>query len=63
MSDDKYDDDFRQWCSIYGYEWPKEHICTVAICYNPYRDDQELRGTLAERIEKAEETRWELRTW
>lgn len=42
-----------QWCSIYGYDIPDDHACSIAICYNPYRDGQELRGTLEERKQAA----------
>jgi hypothetical protein len=57
------DEDDREWCSIYGYEAPPEHCCRVAVCFNPYRDGQELKGTLEERFAQAKETILELRTW
>lgn len=39
MSDEERDD-LEQWCSVYGYDWPRHHVCAVGICYNPYRDGQ-----------------------
>lgn len=49
LEDDRGD----SWCSIHGYDTPDGHICTVAICYNPYRDGQVLQGTLEDRLAKA----------
>ena len=43
-------DDDDEWCSIYGYQIPEAHVCSVGACYNPYRDGQILRGTIDERI-------------
>jgi hypothetical protein len=56
-----YDDG--EWCSIYGYDIPEKHACSLGICYNPYRDNQRLQGTLKERQRKAKETAEEMRNW
>lgn len=61
MSDEDVDD--REWCTIHGYEIPREHACRVGVCYNPHRDGQELKGTLEERFAPAKETIIELRSW
>lgn len=51
-----------QWCSVYGYETPPvEHACSIGVCFNPYRDGMELRGTLEERLTRAEALRKEIR--
>jgi hypothetical protein len=55
--------DDAEWCSIYGYDIPPDHACSVAVCYNPYRDGQELKGTLDERIALAKSTVQEIRSW
>lgn len=51
-----------EWCSVYGYETPPlDHACSIAVCFNPHRDGQELKGTLEERLATAEAMRKELR--
>jgi len=61
MTESEADD--REWCSIHGYDIPREHVCGVGVCYNPCRDGQELQGTLADRFAAAKELIIELRSW
>jgi hypothetical protein len=49
--DGEFDDD-REWCSIYGYDVPKEHACEIGVCFNPYWDGQKRMTE-----EQAEEAR------
>lgn len=30
--------DDREWCTVYGYEAPKDHTCIVSVCYEPSKD-------------------------
>lgn len=54
--------DDREWCSIYGYEIPRAHACVIGVCFNPYRDGQELVGTVTERFARVAQLQAEMRS-
>jgi hypothetical protein len=31
-----------EWCSVYGFNIPQEHACSIGVCYNPHHDGGKL---------------------